>query len=461
MSRTTAIYCRISDDRESRRLGVERQEQDCRALAEQRGYNVEQVFIENDLSASTRSTKRRPLFEEMLEACEEGSFDAIVAYSSSRLTRRPRENERLIELYERHGVHINYVNTSDNDLGTARGRRRARDDAARDAEEAEEISERVARASLQRAQQGRSNGGPRAFGWQRDNPSELDPYEHAIKLEIAERILAGESQLSVARDLTARGVPTASWHPPLTLKPWKQTVLRKMLTNWRQCGLRVYNGEILGKADWQPALEEPVVRQLRDLLLEPDRLTRPTTATRHLLTGLALCGECDRPVSIKIMKRAGEPRYLTYRCNECRLSRAVEPVNEYVSGYIVGLLENLDTKPDPGVDPAAVEAAEKLRRRIEGTQQAFADDDTMTPGDLLKVLRPLKARLREAETALRPPRRSKILKAATGVTAAANWATLPISRQRAIIDELVEIRLLRGRSGDRRFNPESVQITRR
>lgn len=461
MAKTAAIYCRISDDRESRRLGVERQEQDCRALTEQRGYTVEQVFIENDLSASTRSTKRRPLFEEMLEECEEGGFDAIIAYSSSRLTRRPRENERLIELFERHGVYIHYVNTSDNDLSTARGRRRARDDAARDAEEAEEISERVARTSLQRAQQGRSNGGPHAFGWQRDDPKKLDPYEHPIKLEMAERILAGESQLSLARDLTARGVPTASWHPPLAIKPWKQSVIRKMLTNWRQCGLRVCNGEIMGTAEWQPALDEAVVRQLRDLLLDPDRLTRPTTATRHLLTGLARCGECDRPVTIKIMKRANEPRYINYRCAPCRLSRGSEPVNEYVNGFIVGLLENLDVQPDPGVDPIAVQTAEKLRRRIDDTQQAFDDDDTMTPGDLLKVLRPLKARLRVAEAAIRPPRRSKILKAATGSTAAANWATLPISRRRAIIDELVEIRLMRGRVGDRRFRPESVLITRR
>lgn len=460
MSKTAAIYCRISDDREGRRLGVERQEQDCRALAEQRGYHVERVFVENDLSASTRSTKRRPLFEEMLETCETGGFDAIVAYSSSRLTRRPRENERLIELFEKHGVRINYVNTADNDLGTARGRRRARDDAARDAEEAEEISERVARASLQRAQQGRSNGSPRAYGWQPDHVT-LDPYEHGIKVEIADRILAGESQKSVARDLTERGIPTASWHPPLALKPWTQQVIRKMLTNWRQCGLRVHNGEIMGQGDWQPALDEPVVRQLRDLLLDPDRVTHISTASRHLLTGLALCGVCDRPVSIKLSKRAGQSRRAVYRCQPCRLTRAEGPVDEYVTGYIVGLLETLHDTPDPGIDPVAVQRVERTRQRIEATRLAYAADDTMTPQDLLRDLRPLNARLRAEEKALTPPRRPRILNQVTGANSAATWSRLPFARKRAIIDELIEVRLLRGTTGSTRFDPESVRIIRR
>jgi DNA invertase Pin-like site-specific DNA recombinase len=55
-----AIYTRISRDKEGTELGVQRQEQDCRALAERDGLQVVRVYTENDIGASTLSKKRRP-----------------------------------------------------------------------------------------------------------------------------------------------------------------------------------------------------------------------------------------------------------------------------------------------------------------------------------------------------------------------------------------------------------------
>ena len=58
-SLTAAIYCRISNDPEGRELGVERQEEDARLLAARLGLDVVKVFTDNDVSASTKSRKRR------------------------------------------------------------------------------------------------------------------------------------------------------------------------------------------------------------------------------------------------------------------------------------------------------------------------------------------------------------------------------------------------------------------
>ncbi|NYI46303.1 DNA invertase Pin-like site-specific DNA recombinase [Nocardioides aromaticivorans] len=46
-----AIYTRISQDRTGAGLGVDRQEQDCRAKAEELGLDVVAVFSDNDTSA--------------------------------------------------------------------------------------------------------------------------------------------------------------------------------------------------------------------------------------------------------------------------------------------------------------------------------------------------------------------------------------------------------------------------
>lgn len=54
-----AIYARISRDREGSNLAVERQEEDCRKLAESLGLKGEpDVYIDNDVSATSR--KPRP-----------------------------------------------------------------------------------------------------------------------------------------------------------------------------------------------------------------------------------------------------------------------------------------------------------------------------------------------------------------------------------------------------------------
>jgi site-specific DNA recombinase len=174
LSLRVCIYCRISKDREGEALGVNRQEEDCRKLADRLGALVGRVYIDNDISASTRSKKRRPEYEDMLEATRHGDWDLILSYSNSRLTRRPLELEGLIVLHERTGVRINTVVSGSDDLSTADGRMIARIKAAVDAAEAERTAERVARALQQRRENGKPAGGQPIFGYVKYDP------EHGI-----------------------------------------------------------------------------------------------------------------------------------------------------------------------------------------------------------------------------------------------------------------------------------------
>ncbi len=98
MPANAAIYCRISRDAEGEAIGVGNQEATCRALAEAAGLEVVNVYIDNDRGASSLSKKSRPDYEAMVKAATEGAFDTIIAYSMSRVTRRPMEWEILIDL---------------------------------------------------------------------------------------------------------------------------------------------------------------------------------------------------------------------------------------------------------------------------------------------------------------------------------------------------------------------------
>ena len=47
--RKAAVYVRISRDREGAGLGVQRQEQDCRELADRLGWHVVGLYCDNDV----------------------------------------------------------------------------------------------------------------------------------------------------------------------------------------------------------------------------------------------------------------------------------------------------------------------------------------------------------------------------------------------------------------------------
>lgn len=58
-------YLRISDDREGKELGVQRQEEDIRTLAAQLGVTLVRIYCDNDISASTNTDEYCPDYEHM------------------------------------------------------------------------------------------------------------------------------------------------------------------------------------------------------------------------------------------------------------------------------------------------------------------------------------------------------------------------------------------------------------
>ena len=140
---------------------MERQRKDTAALCAQRGYEILARYTDNDISASTKKRRKpRPDYDAMLAAARAGELDVIVAYKSSRLTRRPREHEDLIELAVDYGIQFAYVASPEFDLNTADGPKIARMLAVSDAGDAEVTRELVQRKMRELAEVGRPSGPP-------------------------------------------------------------------------------------------------------------------------------------------------------------------------------------------------------------------------------------------------------------------------------------------------------------
>lgn len=198
-----AVYARISLDRVGSGLGVERQLEDCRQLAAERGWDVMAVFSDNDVSAF--SGKIRPGYRELLEYMRGNHVDVVVAWHVDRLHRSPVELEEYIGVSEATATMTVTVKAGDLDLSTAAGRMVARMLGAAARHESEQKSERIRRKRRQEAESGRSHG-PLGYGY--DANQAVVAEEAAVVREVATRLLDGDTLYGIATDLTNCGVPT-------------------------------------------------------------------------------------------------------------------------------------------------------------------------------------------------------------------------------------------------------------
>lgn len=439
----TVIYVRLSQDREGAGLGVSRQSEDCQELAESLGWDVEDIVVDNDLSAAGK--RPRPGYLAMLARMQAGEISRVVAWHTDRLHRSPIELEAYVTASEQHQIVTRTVKAGELDLSTPAGRMVARVHCAIARHEIEHKAERQKRAELQRARSGGARvAGLRAYGYGPDRATVV-PSEAAVVREAASRLLAGESLRGVCADLNMRGVAT------VTGTPWHPTVLREMLRRPRIAGLSSYRGEIVGQGMWQPILDEPTRRGLCELLDDPSR-RQGTTARRHLLTGLAACDECSVPMSLHVGGRhRPETSRTAYRCPQCRMSRAVVAVDAFVIEAVAARLEGLHLGDAP---EGNVSEQEALGARLKAAAELFAAGD-ITGDQLAVVTRRLRSELAKLTRAEETSRRH-MLSGLLGARAAGAFAALNLHQRRAVISELVDVRLTR--SPGRVFRPETIRL---
>jgi DNA invertase Pin-like site-specific DNA recombinase len=162
------------------------------------------VYVDNDTSAY--SGRRRPEFENMLDAMKNNQFDRLLCWHTDRLYRSMKDLERLIEVAEAQHVAIRTVQGGDLDLITSAGRMVARILGSVARQQSEHMSERRISANEQKAQRGKWQTANRAFGytWQGEP---LEPEASAVR-KAALEVLAGKSIQGVAREWNAAGLKT-------------------------------------------------------------------------------------------------------------------------------------------------------------------------------------------------------------------------------------------------------------
>ncbi|HEY1531935.1 MAG TPA: recombinase family protein [Galbitalea sp.] len=455
-----AIYTRISDDDGSAK-GVARQEVDCRAEAERRGWEVATVYQDNDVSA-TRS-KVRPSYQRMLTDIRAGIVDALIVWDIDRLTRTPREIEDMLDLADQTGLVLVNV-TGSGDFGTDDGRMMLRIKGAFAKREVEQSAKRLRRKLLEKATNGEPHG--RApYGYRREDGRDVVvPQQAEVIREAVGRILAGQSLRSVATDFNKRDVASPSG------APWVPATLRQVIKRPAIAGLRQYQGKVAGKSTADPIIDADTHERLTALFADPTRKSNHAgREPKYLLSGIAICGRCGG-----IMKRAiGHTNTLangvqkkqppSYVCGDCHKVRRIQSkVDELVEAVIVARLAQPDIASQlftSGNPEAAREARDNIATvdaKLANAADQFADD-TITADQLKRITARLRDERARLEAVLRSATPTLALAEFTHGDVAAKWMASPIEVKRLIVETIMRVTIRPSGSGSS-FDPENVVI---
>ncbi|MFC4034580.1 recombinase family protein [Streptomyces polygonati] len=462
------IYVRISQDRTGAGLGVERQREDCEALAVRNGWEVVEVYVDNDISAF--SGKKRPRYRQMLADLDAGTATIVISWHTDRLHRSPTELEEYIALSEKRGVATHTCQAGIIDLSTPSGRMTARILGAVARQESEHKGERVARARLQKAQAGEWAGGIRPFGWglptgetrkltDAESGEEYEvpildydkavPDEAALVLQSSEDIVAGKSLRGWVQLLADKGVLSTMGNPIGAIE-WRDILLRP-----RNAGIAVYKGQEIGEGKWDRIVPVPTFRAAVVVLNDPARRTTPGNQPRWLGSLLYQCGKegCLCPGPMKVSGTGNRDHRPAYRCQLGQVTRRADVLDAFVRDVV---LERL-SRPDaaglllPLADETAVAELQRqhvlLRQRLTDLAAEFGagrvDASQLATGsDVINAqLRTTLAKLAAAAS------RDPLVDLVGAADPWAAWEGMELEQRRNVLRSLVTVRVRPGRKG--------------
>jgi len=500
MTRDTAVYCRISEDKNGRHEGVGAQERwgrEYSASAWPDSHVI--VFSDNDISASNGD--HRPGYEALRQAIRRGDIAHLWCVEQSRLERREVGWFELAAELVAAGITELHTNRD----GIVRvGDEIAGIKAVLNAAEVRKLTRRVNDRLAENAANG-SAPGSLPFGYkhgldEHGDKSYVIVPEQADAIRWAARmVLAGWSLSSVAAGLRGRGltgphrvkvknaagqVVTDDQGKPVT-RPSTLTPgsVKSMLTKPTIAGWRVHGGRTVGRGNWPPILDEDTWQACRAKLSAGRTVQRSDGGTypvgrahagysgrKYTLTGgLAVCGVCGAPLIGSMKQLNGGKRTVAYLlCHPNRGGRActgimLDRTEQNVAGRLFAELDKPEFLQQVAADDhagrraqitAALEAADRQRGELAAM---WATPGELTSAEWQTARRALAEREQElrAELAAVPPPLTKVSIA----DARGSWPGMTLGERREFLRLFIErVTISRAVPGTHGFDPGRIGI---
>jgi site-specific DNA recombinase len=463
---TCLIYTRISQDKLGDAHGVANQLADLEKRAVARGWEVTHRLSDNDIGVTrkdaTAAARYRAGYEEALRLVDAHAVDVVFCWRWDRFIREPLDLEYLIPRFDKAGVRFAEADGVI-DLGTDSGRLAARILVAVSKAEQDRKSERQKLANEAAAVAGKRRlGTPRPFGYCADHVTPHSQEGPAVR-DACEALIGGGTLSGVMREWTKAGLRPAQSKSGR----WTRQSIRTILLNPGIAGLSAYRGEIVGTGQWTALVPEEMWRAVRGILEDPAR--KAPRGVRTLLGGLALCG-CGNVVTggpshtgRHVYRCAGPSRKADYA--DGHVARQSAPIEDFIERLVIERLSRPDAAdlvavPEGGPDLRALRAeAAAIRQRLE-EMAADRADGVISRAQLVSGTERANIRLAEIAAEQEAAARENVLAPLVAAENAAEvWASLDLSRKRAVIRTLMMITLRSPGKGIRRaFDPATVEI---
>lgn len=458
-----AIYCRMSLAKFGDATKVEDQARICRDLADRRGWKVitddgypepNGVYSDNNSSA-WQPNRKRPGWDRMLKAVDEGRVGAIVTYHGDRLVRRHEDLSALLNFAKAKGVRLASP-TGESDLDDYDDQFKLEIEVSVAKRESANTSRRRKQQYERWRREGRIRAGGRGgrpYGFATDAITHVSA-ETAFIREAAGRVLGGEPVGVICRDLNARGarMPTG--------RPFDHGAMKKMLMRPRLAGL-MPDGE--HEAAWAPVLEQATWEAVCAVLkAKATGFSYATNARRYLLSGIARCGLCGEGLTVNNREKEGRPSW--YRCTnrDCKKVHRDQPhLDEYV---ITRTLAKLGDPRNPQARlpeyPALAGEFRGLALRRAQTEEMIADPGETIPIEVLRRrLKLIDARLAELRQLAAGNASARLLGSHAGLSRQ-QFDGLPLSTRRALVAACFRVTVLPSSKRGPGFRTEDLRLDR-
>lgn len=479
-----AIYARISLDKQEE-AGVKRQIHLATKQAEADEAEVVATYVDNNISAF--SGEYRPEYDKLIHSIENREIDVVYVYALDRLTRRTKDTLALFELCEKHHVTVKANRGYNIDPSDPASRLTIVILGLIAEQESIDRAARIRAAYEDRARTGRpKTGGRRMFGYEADAVTVIDEEAQAI-LDAAAMVIAGKTLRETVREIfDARGL-TATTGRPMTAP-----TLRDILLNPRVRGLSTFNPtdpdtgyrlvkdrQIVGTGNWPAIIDEATGEKLDAVLRDPSRRrSHSGNSPRFFLASVLTC-TCGAPMYAHYRKNTRGERLRFYTCKRPEPGGSHVSIGAEVDDLVEAVILKRMAQPD------AVEALQQalapeddgltkqlqdlagernaLLARREQIEEAIiaADVDVSTFARVSKKIESQIAAIDEKMRELTASREADPLAAelADGPDFAEWWGSASVEDKRRLTRLLMEIHILPGKPGAKKFDPHRVKIT--
>jgi site-specific DNA recombinase len=355
------VYCRVSTEEQSQddHYSLALQEERCRDYAKSKSWRVAKV--RKDVGSGRNGD--RPGFQELLQDVSAGAIDVVIVYRLDRLSRNVRDVYDFLERTRQ--ADVGFVSTSEAfDTTCAMGRAMLGVAAVFSQLTREMIGENTRDGMAKRARSGKYTGstGNPPYGYSYSTAEGkllVDPAEAEVVRRVFD--LYGHRKwgyMKIAQHLNQEGVP-----PRMKGAQWSPRRLAAMLRSPVYIGKLPYQGNVFD-GEHEPIIDPGLFGEVQALLASRQHLPPRTQQSRHLLSGIARCGQCGGRLSAHWILYRGKStrRYRAYkhRGNVYAGDRACPGFTKAADRLEAAVVDKVrELAASPGFQEAAFQAARK------------------------------------------------------------------------------------------------------